>query len=207
MEALAGVAMAFDVLLRHFMEIGQRPISARPEGWSGEYETQHLTVGFVDLVDSTGFAERVTADELAGALSRFDALASDIVHAHGARVVKMIGDAVMIIGADATTTVAAAVALVHALAHEPALPPARAGLASGIVVVRDGDFYGGAVNVAARVAKHAPPGRVIATARTGEELRGGGRFVCDDAGTLPIAGVDEPVALVECHDVEGPGRA
>ena len=41
------------------------------------------------------------------------------------------------------------------------LPPAHAGIAAGLVVVRDGDVYGQTVNLAARLAGQAGPGQVV----------------------------------------------
>ena len=41
------------------------------------------------------------------------------------------------------------------------LPPAHAGIAAGLVVIRDGDVYGQTVNLAARIAGQAGPGQVV----------------------------------------------
>jgi adenylate cyclase len=44
----------------------------------------------------------------------------------------------------------------------PAVPPVRAGVAGGDVLLRDGDVFGPVVNLAARAAKVAGPGEVVA---------------------------------------------
>jgi adenylate cyclase len=199
--ALDTVVRAFDVLLRHQMVLLQRKISTAPPGWleRGDlYETQQLTVGFVDLVDSTRFAGRVSADELATALARFDALASEVVHMRGGHVVKMIGDAVMFVAADASAALHSALVLVDTLATDGALPPARAGLTTGEVVLRDGDYYGGTVNTAARVAKLADPGSVLATAATRDALAADAPFAWHDERVVHVTGVDQPVTVARC---------
>ena len=44
------------------------------------------------------------------------------------------------------------------------LPPARLGVNAGPVIVRDADFYGRTVNVAARLIDYARPGEVLVPA-------------------------------------------
>jgi class 3 adenylate cyclase len=61
------------------------------------YETQHLVVGFVDLVGSTAFSEQVDVASLGAALGEFETTASDVVVAAGGRVVKLIGDEIMFV--------------------------------------------------------------------------------------------------------------
>ena len=40
------------------------------------------------------------------------------------------------------------------------MPPAHAGIAVGPVIFQDGDYYGGTVNLAARLAGVAEPGQI-----------------------------------------------
>jgi len=78
----------------------------------------------------------------------------------GGRVVKLLGDGVLLRfegAADAIRSVLRLVADVEAAG----LPQAHAGIAAGLVVVRDGDVYGGTVNLAARLAGQAGPGQVV----------------------------------------------
>ncbi len=81
--------------------------------------------------------------------------------AGGAHVVKMIGDAVMLVAPDAATALRVALAVVAAVEEDEGLPAARAGLDYGEVVPMSGDFFGRPVNVAARLTSFARPGTVV----------------------------------------------
>ena len=85
---------------------------------------------------------------------------TDAVRDTGGRVVKLLGDGVLLRfngAADAIRSVLRLVADVEAAG----LPPAHAGIAAGLVVTRDGDVYGQTVNLAARIAGQAGPGQVV----------------------------------------------
>ena len=96
--------------------------------------------------------------ELAAALGDFERVASDAVVGVGGRIVKRIGDAVMFVSSDAEAACAAALAIVAAVGEHPVLTAARAAVASGAVLPRDGDYFGTAVNLAARAVALAEPG-------------------------------------------------
>ena len=89
-----------------------------------------------------------------------------------ARVIKTIGDEVMIVGSDAGALADWAVGY-QALAAN-ARPRPRIGIHAGAALYRDGDYYGRAVNIAARVAARAAGGEVLVT-----------RPVVDAAGAAP----------------------
>ena len=78
------------------------------------------------------------------------------------------------------------------------LPSAHAGVATGPVVVRDGDVYGNTVNVASRIASHAGSGELLAERSVAERLHDTG-FVVDDIGAVVVKGIAEPVGLVRVH--------
>jgi adenylate cyclase len=117
-------------------------------------------IAFVDLSGFTTLTiERgdPAAAEVAG---RLQTLADRAVRDADGRVVKLLGDGVLLRfggAADAIRSVLRLVADVEAAG----LPPAHAGIAAGFVVVRDGDVYGQTVNLAARIAGQAGPGQVV----------------------------------------------
>jgi class 3 adenylate cyclase len=150
-----------DVLLRQHLLAAQRTAVAEADPVG--FETQQLTVVFVDLVGSTELAERLTVRQLGGVLTTFEHLATDAVVEEGGRVIKFIGDEVMFITADPRGACRIALDLTRTLADHPLLPLARAGLASGTVILRDGDAFGPIANLAARVVKLAHPGEVLTT--------------------------------------------
>jgi adenylate cyclase len=121
----------------------------------------HLAVGFLDLVGYTALSQVLDEDELARLLARFEALTHDTVAQLGGRLVKSIGDEVMFVAE--VPQVAAQIALRHTERTEDdsLLPNARAGLAYGPVVAREGDYYGPVVNLAHRMVELAYPGTVL----------------------------------------------
>ena len=93
-----------------------------------------------------------------------------------ARVIKTIGDEVMVVGSDPAALVDWAVGF-QTLVQERPLP--RIGIHHGETIYRDGDYYGREVNLAARVAARAAGGEVIVT-----------RPVVDAAGPAPRVRAD-----------------
>ena len=123
---------------------------------------------FADLAGFTALTEAHGDGEAADVAGRFTELASTVM-AQGARVVKTIGDAVMIVAPDGRTGLDTALALLRAVDDEPAFPGLRAGMHIGPVVERDGDVFGATVNLASRLAGHANVGQLLVTA-TGAAL-------------------------------------
>lgn len=118
------------------------------------------SIGFVDLTGSTKATERLGADVMAPALTRFEEWAAQLAVAAGGRVVKYIGDEVMFLSPDAPSAAEVAVGLIERVAADPVLGSARAGVAHGPLLSRDGDWYGTTVNLAARLVDKAKPGTV-----------------------------------------------
>jgi adenylate cyclase len=129
-----------------------------------------LAVGFVDLVGYTALSEELSDDELEALVARFAELAFDTVVAGGGRFVKNIGDAVMFVAEDVAAAARIALRLTAASSGDEVLPDARAGLAAGPVLARDGDYYGPVVNLASRLTERARPGTVLASAEVHEAL-------------------------------------
>src|SRR5690242_11649443 len=123
---------------------------------------QEATVAFADLVGFTRLGETVPLEELgsvAGELSRLAAEAVD----PPVRLVKQIGDAVMLISPEPAPMVATALTLIERAAEAEHLPALRAGVACGAAVNRWGDWFGTPVNRASRLTTRARPGSVLVT--------------------------------------------
>jgi adenylate cyclase len=131
-----------------------------------------LTVGFVDLVRFTAITEEVAEDELDALVTRFGDVAHERITDGGGRMVKMIGDEVMFVADDTRHGAAIALDLVDAYSADEKLPPARAGLACGDVLSRDGDYYGPVVNLASRIVDVARPNAVVGSEALHEALAG-----------------------------------
>ncbi|WP_371836286.1 adenylate/guanylate cyclase domain-containing protein [Janibacter terrae] len=117
-------------------------------------------IGFADLVNFTSVVRRLTERDLARMVQRFEDLCTDIVTAHGGRVVKTVGDEVLFQTFDVAPAAAIALDLVEAMSEDDLLPSARVGMAHGPVVRRLGDVFGTTVNRASRLTAVAPPGGV-----------------------------------------------
>lgn len=151
------------------------------------------TVGFADLAGFTRLSHRLSADELASYIDDFESLTIDTVAEYGGRVIKTIGDEIMFVADDTSAAVALGLRLAQVVGESSGLTALRVGLARGPVVVRRGDYFGDAVNKAARLTGHAHPGTVLASnavyedAETGVcEWRSLGRVKLKDLGPTRV---------------------
>jgi class 3 adenylate cyclase len=190
------VTGVIDVFHRHQLEaIGRRysEVSA-PTSSANVVE---LTVGFADIAGYTGLSHQLDPSELAAMLARFEATTGNVIAAAGANVAKRIGDAVMFVTNAPGVACALALELIEACARE-GLPKLRVGLAVGDVIVRQGDFYGRTVNLAARLVAEAEPGTALADAGLHDRLarvRAGYGFV--PAGKYQLPGFDGPTEVFQ----------
>ncbi len=130
---------------------------------------------FTDLEGSTRLWECEPL-RMQGALDRHDALARRVIAGSGGQVVKTTGDGVHAVFDDPVDAVAAGgrfMLELAALAQEVALPlRARCGIHVGGAQARDGDYYGGAVNRAARIMGAAHGGQVLLSEAVAVLVRG-----------------------------------
>jgi adenylate cyclase len=116
-------------------------------------------VAFIDLTGFTRLTEE-RGDEVAAAMAmRLGEVTTDAVRPQRGRVVKLLGDGVLVRFDDAAAAAAGTLDLLAALPLA-GLPSAHAGLASGPLIMRDGDIFGRTVNLAARIADAAPDGHL-----------------------------------------------
>ena len=153
------------------------------------------TFSMVDLAGYTALTE-THGDDLAADLAIAFADQARNCLADGDRLIKPIGDAVLL----ASETPQAALILVNRLltaaAELDGFPLARAGLNHGPAVERDGDMFGSAVNLAARVSGQAAGGQTLATRQVGDVARDiGYQVTC--IGTVALRNVSEHQELFE----------
>ena len=150
---------------------------------------EDVSVCFADLVGFTRRGSQIPADELGGVAGRLEEMASERV-APPVRLVKTIGDAVMLVAPEPEPMVGTALDLVTAAeSGEHDLPPLRAGVASGPALNRGGDWYGHPVNLASRLTGLARPDSVLASEEVRNALREAFRW--SYAGQRRVKGVGE----------------
>jgi adenylate cyclase len=174
---------------RHLLEIIRGDVLGAEQIAQGTIGgSRDAAVAFADLVGFTRLGGRVAAEDLGAVARRLEAIAADAA-GPGVRIVKTIGDAVMLTG-EAEPLLTSMLALNEAVdAAGEEFPQVRCGVAFGQVVERDADLYGHAVNLASRVTGLARPGSVLTTAEVREVAEDGFRW--SFAGERKVKGVGE----------------
>ncbi len=166
-----------------------------PEGgFEVEGPTEVVALGFVDLVGSTTWAQRLNLREQNLALTRFESAAWSSAVRAGGRVVKTIGDEVFFAAPTADAVCRIGIEVCRAASEDDVLPPARGAVGIGAAIPREGDYFGPLVNLLARLVKVGAPGELVATAEVVAELS-------------PEQWSVHPLEPVELRGFEGPVQA
>jgi adenylate cyclase len=153
-------------------------------------EARDCAVAFADLVGFTELGETIPSEELGSVAGRLSRLAEAVVEPP-ARIVKEIGDAVMLVAPEPADLVEATLRLVEGSDGAEGLPAIRAGVAYGPAVNRWGDWYGSTVNVASRLAERARPASVLATEVVRDAVGDG--YEWSFAGEKKLKGLSAPL--------------
>jgi adenylate cyclase len=159
----------------------------------GPVATQEVTVAFADLVGFTQLGETLAPEQLGTVTGRLGELAADVVEPP-VRLVKLIGDAAMLVGPEPGPVLEAALELVDSAHNEGEdFPVLRAGVASGEAIPRGGDWYGRPVNLASRITGVAYANSVLASEEVHEALADDHEW--SPAGRKRLKGIEAPVRL------------
>jgi adenylate cyclase len=160
---------------------------------------QHGTIVVVDVVESVRLIEQ---DE-AGAIARWQALVDAVVRRvlpdSGGRLVKSLGDGMMLAFPDSRPAVAASFAIQRECERsEVGVDPRRRmwlriGAHVGEHVAGSIDVYGHSVNVAARLASIAGPGEIIISADVRDEVTDSVDAELEDLGDCWLKNLSRPV--------------
>ena len=176
----------------------QQIINAEELAAGRRSDVHEVSVGFCDLVGFTRLGEGVPAADLGAIATRLAALATGVAEPP-VRLVKTIGDAVMFVAPEPAPLLDASLALMEAAdAEGEHFPAVHAGAAHGPALRRWGDYYGGPVNLAARLAERARPASLI-TDTAIRERAGEGGFVWSAAGVKRLKGMSEPTPVWRCR--------
>jgi predicted ATPase/class 3 adenylate cyclase/tetratricopeptide (TPR) repeat protein len=136
--------------------------------------TGTVTFLFTDLEVSTRLWDQ-EPDAMRAALVRHDAILRDAVALHGGQVVKGRGDGVHAVFATADGAIGAAIDAQAAMGAESwaVSEPLRVriGIHSGAAELRGGDYFGSAVNRAARLEAVANGGQIVCSQATADLVR------------------------------------
>jgi adenylate cyclase len=167
--------------------------------------------------DVVGYSRLMQADE-AGTLAILKDVRAKILQPmltkHRGRIVKLMGDGVLVEFASAVNAVTCAVELQAAIAAASAELPEdrqivlRIGINLGDVIAEGSDLYGDGINIAARLEAFAEPGTVVVSGKVRQEVGNKVRLSFDDLGEQNLKNIAEPVRIfrvsssaVSAHDV------
>lgn len=152
------------------------------------------TFVFADLSGYTALTEAHGDDDAAVTAARFFELTRSAL-SERSRLVKTLGDGVMIVADSIPEGIRVALLLAGAVRAEPNFPAARVGLHAGTAVETGGDYFGGCVNLTARVMAAAEPGQILCTAVVAEDDAASQLAPPRTMGFARLKHIREPVAL------------
>jgi adenylate cyclase len=159
---------------------------------TAEEGRMRVTIAFADLAGYTKLTEEQGEAKAVSVVEQFVEVVEQTLPID-ARVIKTLGDEVMVVGADAGALTSWAVALAAEL---PAgSPPPRIGIHSGAALYRDGDYYGREVNRAARVVARASGGEVLVTRPVLDAASRQDGLEFELIGEVVLKGFTEPTEL------------
>ena len=148
-----------------------------------------VAIAFADLAGYTRLTEEAGELEALDAVERF-VEAVEATLPDDARIVKTIGDEVMVVASDPAGLVDWAVGFQRLWSQRP-LP--RVALHYGVALYRDGDYYGRSVNLASRVAARSGAGEVLVTREVVEH--GGPHLEFERLGEVRLKGFTESTEI------------
>ena len=176
-------------------------------------ETTERRLTVIMVADVVGYSRLMEADEartLAALRSRRKAILEPVLRAHGGRVVKLMGDGVLVEFASAVNAVVGAVELQEKMGRanddEPELQRIllRVGINLGDVIGEDADIFGEGVNIAARLELLAEPGGICVSAKVLEEVRGKVALVEESLGEVALKNIARPVHVFRIRQPSPP---
>src|SRR3954452_2839812 len=185
--------------LQHFVE---QAVVGHMEVDLGDEDTElgrvRVALAFCDLAGYTRFTEEEGEEEALSFVERFIESVTETLP-DDARVVKTIGDEVMIVGQDVQALVDWAVGFQRLFDERPA---PRMGVHQGPVIYRDGDYFGRDVNLTSRVVARARGSEVLVTDWVVEAVAESDYLAFEGIGTVKLKGFDEPRTLYRAYPRE-----
>ena len=179
----------------HMRQVVRREVIGRTERMEGVLPgSREVGVSFADLVSFTSLSESRSVEAVGEVTERLELRASEVAEPP-VRLIKLIGDAAMLVSPDVPALVQATATLVREVGHDDLLPAMRAGIAAGPALNRGGDWYGSSVNLASRVTGAADPGAVVATREVMEGAGSGHQWT--SLPPRPLKGIEREVEIYQ----------
>jgi adenylate cyclase len=186
---LGSLLEVFDaVFRRHMIEVAAGNWSFDAEALAARHD---LLVAFVDIEGYTSLSRTLSSRELAELVGRFETIIVDSLSRHPARLIKLIGDAAMIVCEDVREGCQLALDITDQFGARFGLPAVRVGLATGPVIALRGDYFGEVVNLASRLAGVAGPSSVLVDEHVKQIIAG--VFACEELPPAELKGLGRNV--------------
>jgi len=178
------LAKVIDEFLR---EGGPAPDAPVPSGTA--------VILFADIVNSTALTERLGDTAFRAKARDLDGALRGVIREHAGTAIegKLLGDGVLAVFTSARQAIEAALACSVAGSH--AGLPLHVGLHAGDVIREEGNVYGGAVNVAARISGLSAAGEVLVSETVRSLARTSAGVGFEDRGEQALKGVGEAVRV------------
>lgn len=169
------------------------PHPTHPVSWANR------AVLLADIVESVRLIEQDEVRAISRWLALVDHVKKEILPKHGGRMVKSLGDGMLMDFADVRSAVNAAFAIQQASARDNAgVPPEqqillRMGMEVSDVIVEADDLHGRGVNLAARLMGLAGPGEIVISAHARDQLTANLDADVEDLGDCFLRHVSQPV--------------
>lgn len=151
---------------------------------------------FADIAGFTALTEAHGDEEAVSLIDQFCAEVAELLPRYGALQVKSIGDAVMLRVPDAAAAVELGLNVAHETLRGHGYPAVRVGMHRGVALARGGDYFGSAVNLAARVAALASGREVLLSASTGFAAGTIAGVSYESRGRHDLKGVVDPIEIL-----------
>jgi adenylate cyclase len=154
------------------------------------------------VADVVGYSRMMSADEagtLAAVSAHFNEFIRPLVGDFHGRVVKTLGDGLLIEFPSAVDAVQCAVAFQRGIGRRAEGVPEekriqfRIGINVGDIIIQDNDVFGDGVNIAARLEGVAPSGGIVVAASVYDQVKGKLPQTFDDLGPQQVKNIKEPV--------------
>ncbi len=153
------------------------------------------TIGFVDLSGFTVYTQEQGDEAAVLALKFFRDATREVCARHGVRMAKWLGDGAMLIGVEAEDLAETMTDLRNIFTNSDAPLPLKAGVATGPVILFEGDDYiGSIVNLASRLADMAQPGQLLAPKDFVSAIMVNTEAIA--LGPVSVKGFAEPIEIV-----------